>query len=347
MAVTTLACAGDVMIHRPDERTMLRHVAGILRDADIAYCNQEGPICEEGERHAGKAGSTVAHHRSTIGTAAALADAGIDMVSLPNNHTLDYGVSGLHQTMRALDAAGIVYSGAGDDLPAARKAAVLTTNGLRVALLSYTSVCVPSFAATKESPGVAMVKVKTTYEVNLRLFQQPGSPIIIRTSGEPDDVAMVVEDIKAARASADIVLVAWHWGISERWGKLADYQQQLGRVAIDAGAHAVLGHHAHMLGGVEFYHGRPIFYCLGNFAFDSDHYFFRRESMIALCDLTPDGISRVRIVPLVVNDAHEPVPVSMRKEGQKVAWLLEYFSEGMNTELVYHDDSIELKPKTN
>src|SRR5688572_15864666 len=111
MASITMACGGDLMINRADERTMLRHISSILKDADLTYCNQEGPICEAGDKHAGKAGATVAHLRSTPGTAAALADAGIDLVSLPNNHTLDYGIAGLEQTMKALDDAGIAHSG--------------------------------------------------------------------------------------------------------------------------------------------------------------------------------------------------------------------------------------------
>src|SRR6185369_9692393 len=116
-----------------------RHIRSILKDADLVYCNQEGPICEAGDKHAGKAGATVAHLRSTPGTAAALADAGVDMVSMPNNHTLDYGLSGLEQTMQALDKAGIVYSGVGKNLAEARKPAIVTSNGVRIALLSYSS----------------------------------------------------------------------------------------------------------------------------------------------------------------------------------------------------------------
>lgn len=127
-------------------------------------------------------------------------------------------------------------------------------------------------------------------------------------------------------------------------GKLAEYQKQCGRAAIEAGASAVLGHHAHMLAGVEFYKGCPIFYCLGNFAFDSDHYFFRRESMIAVCDLSREGVSKVRIIPVMINDQHEPVPVPVKGDGQKVGWFLEYFSEGMNTGFTYRDDCIELSP---
>lgn len=346
MASTTMACAGDVMINRPDERSMLRHVAGIFQAATVSYCNQEGPICDSGEKHPGKAGSTVAHLRSTPGTAAALADAGFDVVSLANNHTLDYGVVGLDQTIKLLDRAGIAHAGAGPDLAAARRPASLDVNGLRVVLLSYTSVCVPSFAATATTPGVAMVRIKTTYGVNLRLFQQPGSPMSIRTVGEPEDVAVLLDEVKAAKAGADVVIVAWHWGISERWGKLADYQKELGRAVIDAGASAVMGHHAHMLLGVEFYRGRPIFYSLGNFAFDSDHDYFRRESVIVLCDVSRDGIENIRVVPLLINDDHEPVSVPMDGNGRKVIWLLEYLSEGLGTEFVYRGNQVELRPRS-
>ena len=342
MTVTTLACAGDVMINRPDEHSMLRHVAGIFKTASLVYCNQEGPICDAGEKHPGKAGSTVAHLRSTPGTASALADAGVDVVSLANNHTLDYGFTGLDQTIRLLDGAGIAHAGAGRDLAAARQPALLDVNGLRIALFSYTSVCVPSFAATAATPGVAMVRIKTTYAANLRLFQQPGSPMLIQTAGEPEDVAALLDEVKAAKTRADVVIVAWHWGISERWGKLADYQRELGRAVIDAGASAIMGHHAHMLLGVEFYRGCPIFYSLGNFAFDSDHHYFRRESMIVLCDVSHDGIANVRVTPLLINDDHEPVPAPLDGDGQKVVWFLEYLSEGLNTKFVHRGSHVEL-----
>ncbi|MBI2509607.1 MAG: CapA family protein [Betaproteobacteria bacterium] len=336
-----LACAGDVMINRPDAHSMLRHVAGIFKGADVAYCNLEGPMCEEGEKHPGKAGIGL-HLRSTPTAADALADAGIDVVSLANNHALDYGVAGLDQTVRLLDGVGIAHAGAGRDLAAARQPALLDVNGLRIALLSYTSVCVPPFAATAATPGVAMVRIKTTYAANLRLFQQPGSPMLTRTAGEPEDVAMLLADVKAAKLRADVVIVAWHWGISERWGKLADYQRELGRAVIDAGASAIIGHHAHMLLGVEFYRGRPIFYSLGNFAFDLDHPYFRSESAIVLCDVSPGGIAGVRVIPVLINEHHEPVPGRADGDGQRIAWFLEYLSEGLNTKFVNRGDHVEL-----
>src|SRR5262249_37402040 len=161
--------------------------------------------------------------------------------------------------------------------------------GVRIALLSYTSVCVPSFAATVKRPGAATIRINTRYEESARLIMQPGSPMAIRTSGEPADVAMLIADIEAAKVTSDIVIVCWHWGISERWGKLAEYQRTLGHAAIEAGAHAIIGHHAHMLAGAEFHRGRPIFYSLGNFGFEMDHEYFRRESVMVQFDVSKSG----------------------------------------------------------
>ncbi len=337
----TMACAGDVMINRTDANSMLQHVAGVFKGSDVAYCNLEGPMCNVGEKHPGKAGISL-HLRSTPCAASALADAGIDVVSLANNHTVDYGVAGLDQTIKLLDGVKIAHAGAGRDLAAARQPALLEVNGLRIALLSYTSVCVLPFAATANTPGAAMVRIQTSYTANLRLFQQPGSPMLTKTVGEPEDVAMLLNDVKTAKANADVVIVAWHWGVSERWGKLVDYQKELGRAVIDAGASAIIGHHAHMLLGTEFYRGCPIFYSLGNFAFDLDHPYFRRESMIVLYDVSREGVGNVRAIPVVINDAHEPVPVRADGDGQKVAWFIEYLSEGLNTNFVNRGEHVEL-----
>ncbi len=341
MVATTLACAGDVMINRPDAHSMLRYVAEIFKGADVAYCNLEGPMCDVGEKHPGKAGISL-HLRSTPRAANALAGAGVDVVSLANNHTMDYGVAGLDQTIGLLDGVRIAHAGAGRDLAAARRPALLDVNGLRIALLSYSSVCVAPFAATKTTPGLAMVRIKTSYAANLRLFQQPGSPMLTKTAGEPEDVAMLLDDVKAAKLRADIVIVAWHWGVSERCGKLADYQRALGHAVIYAGASAIIGHHAHMLLGMELYRGCPIIYSLGNFAFDLDHPYFRRESAIVSCDVLREGIAGVRVIPVLINDQHEPVPVRADGDGQKIVWFLEYLSEGLNARFVNRGDHVEL-----
>ncbi|MGV6874312.1 CapA family protein [Pseudochelatococcus sp. B33] len=334
--------AGDLLIGRSDPLHLMRHVADILRSADITYLNLEGPITDRGEKNPALAGIANAI-RSVPATASALAQMGVNVVSLANNHTMDYGIEGLEQSLDLLDASGIAYCGGGRNLARARKPVVLEAGGLRVAFLSYTSVCPPVYAATETGHGAAFVRIKTMYEGNVRLMLQPGSPMGIRTTAVPEDLARVREEIRDARQRADALIVAWHWGVSERWGKLADYQQECGRAAIDAGADMVLGNHAHMLQGVEFHAGKPIFHSLGNFAFDMRHHYFRPENLIVKCDVTPEGLKNIRMVPVLNNDDLEP-QIATGRDGLRIAFLMEELSAGLNAQLHYDHEEITAPP---
>jgi poly-gamma-glutamate synthesis protein (capsule biosynthesis protein) len=343
MSSIKVAMVGDMMINRPDPMTIYRRVEDVLRAADLTYGNLEGPMCDTGELHPGKHGVS-RHHRSVPSAVNALVKAGFDVVSLANNHALDYGIPGMMQTMDILDAAKIAHAGAGRNVAEARRPVMLSAKDIRVAMLSYTSVGMADFRATDKSPGVVMIRVDTTYTPNLRLLQQPGSPMMPKTVGVRQDVDEMMADVREARKQADVVLVSWHWGVSERWGKLADYQQILGRALIDAGAHAVIGHHAHMLLGIEHYRGKPIFYSLGNFGFDLKHPYFRPESVIVECDITRDGIERTTLLPIMHDDANDPELVGLSETGLKVLWTLEELSEDLNTRFIRQGDRLQAQP---
>ncbi len=332
--------AADLMINETDPDFLLQHVGDAMRAADMTYVNLEGPMCDTGEKNAALTGIANAI-RSAPRLAAALKRAGVDVVSIANNHTMDYGVAGLEQTLDLLRDTGIPYCGAGRNLAQARQPVVLQHNGLRVAFLGYTSVCPLSYAATSTTHGAAVVRASTSYDANLRVMLQPGSPMNIRTAANAADLQMVREDVATAKASADVVMVSWHWGVSERYGKIAEYQREMGHAAIDAGADVILGHHAHMLLGVEYYKGRPIFYSLGNFAFDMTHRYFRPETAFLKCDISKDGLSNIRLAPLLINSARQPVPTDERGT-QRIAWMLEELSEGMNTKIACSGREIEL-----
>lgn len=323
--------AADLMINETDPDFLLQHVGDEMRAADITYVNLEGPMCDTGEKNPALTGIANAI-RSAPRLAPALKRAGVDVVSIANNHTMDYGVAGLEQTLDLLRDAAIPFCGAGRNLAQARQPVILHQNGVRVAFLGYTSVCPLSYAATENTHGAAVVRASTSYDANLRVMLQPGSPMNIRTTANAADLQMVHEDVRAAKANADVLMVSWHWGISERHGKIAEYQREMGRAAIDAGADAILGHHAHMLLGVEFYKQRPIFYSLGNFAFDMTHRYFRPETAFVKCDIGADGVSNIRLAPLLINSARQPVPTDERGT-QRIAWMLEELSEGMNTRI--------------
>lgn len=329
MPIASFVGAADLMINETDPDFMLRHVGDIMRAADITYVNLEGPMCDVGEKNPSLTGIANAI-RSAPRVAKGLKNAGVDVVSMANNHTMDYGVPGLEQTLELLRSEQIPFCGAGRNLEEARRPVILAVNGVRVAMLSYTSVCPLSYAATNDRHGAAVVRASTSYDANLRIVLQPGSPMTIRTVANPDDLRMVQEDVRAAKASADVVMVSWHWGVSERYGKVAQYQTEMGCAAIDAGADAILGHHAHMLLGVDFYKQRPIFYSLGNFAFDMIHPTFRPETAFVKCDIGRGGLSNIRLQPLMINEARQPVPTNDR-DTQKIAWMLEDLSYGMNT----------------
>ncbi|HSW19485.1 MAG TPA: CapA family protein [Ramlibacter sp.] len=343
MPTISFAGAADLMIDETDPDFMLEHVAGEMRAADITYVNLEGPMCDPGEKNPALLGIASAI-RSAPRVAAALKRAGVDVVSLANNHTMDYGVPGLEQTLDLLREHGIPQCGAGRNLHEARQPVFIESRGVRVALLSYTTVCPPSYAATAERHGAAYLRASTAYEANLRLFLQPGSPMAIRTTANAEDVKAMKEDVAAARAQADAVLVSWHWGVSERWGKISEYMREMGRAAIDAGAAAVLGHHAHMLLGIEHYKGCPIFYSLGNFAFDKSHPFFLPETALVKCDIGSDGrLSKLRLLPLRINAERQPAPAT-GMAAHRIAWLLDEQSHGMGTRFACDGGEIALAP---
>jgi poly-gamma-glutamate synthesis protein (capsule biosynthesis protein) len=238
----TINAVGDVMLARDLVDLMDRYgplypyerVRHLLADADVTIANLEGTFTEHGA-----AASKLYTFRTPPRHARGLAEAGIDIVSLGNNHTMDYGREGLEDTLAALDGAGVRRAGAGLDEAAARRPAVLEAGGLRLAFLSYNAVLEATFAG-------------------------PGSPGVARAS-----VAAVRDDVAAARAAADLVIVALHAG-SEYTDAPTAEQRALARAAIDAGAALVLGHHAHVLQGWERYGGGLIVYGLGNFVFDLD-----------------------------------------------------------------------------
>ncbi len=238
----TINAVGDLMLER-DIITLMEQngsvhpyaaVRSMLADADITIGNMEGTFTERGSQ-----ASKFYTFRTPPRHARGLDEAGFDVVSLGNNHTMDFGDVGLTDTLAALDAAGVKHSGAGIDSSAARAPVVLETKGSRIAFLSYNAVLEATFA-TSTSGGVARA-----------------------------DEDSIRQDVTAALRTADIVVVSVHAGTEYQDAPTAE-QRSLLRAAIDAGASLALGHHAHVFQGWEEYGGGVIVYGLGNFVFDLD-----------------------------------------------------------------------------
>jgi poly-gamma-glutamate synthesis protein (capsule biosynthesis protein) len=269
-------------------------VRSLLESADLSIANFENPAPVEFRFHT----------QGTVFTAdpaliEGLVNAGIDYVSLANNHIRDAGAAGLLQTIDALDGWGIAHSGAGADLAAARAPAMLDAAGVKVAILGYDTIA-GSYWATADRAGSAQL-----------------------TAG------IVAEDVAGARAAgADLVIVFPHWGTEYRATPFAA-QQALAHACVDAGADLVIGNHAHWAGAVEVYNGRPIWYALGNFVFDQSWSEPTMEGVTL--ELTFDGPRLVQAVmrPHIILDKAQPNFLDPAGDGAVV--LNQVFSASKNT----------------
>jgi hypothetical protein len=214
-------------------------VAPVLRKADIAIANLECAVSTRGSPVPGK---TFTFRGKPASLRAMARYAGVDVVTVANNHTLDYGRIAFADTLRYARAYGMKTIGGGSNLAAARRPAIYRLGGLRVALLGYSDVRPPGFDAGPTWSGTA-----------------PAFPSYIAT------------DVRRARArGADVVAVYFHWGIERTFSPTAR-QRYLARVALDAGATVVVGAHPHVQQPIE--RPRPrrlVKWSLGNFVFGAN-----------------------------------------------------------------------------
>lgn len=273
-----LTFAGDVNLDensRPVQRYDRENkgiLGGISQDllteminADITMINNEFAFSNRGTAIPNKSYT----FRAKPSRVDILKEMGVDIVSLANNHALDFGIDALLDTFDTLEEAGIDYVGAGDTLERAKAAVYYTINDKTIAFLSASRVIYSvDWYATDTRPGMI-----GTY-----------------------DPALLLTCIEEAAANSDYVIVYVHWGV-ERNHYPEDYQKKFAKQYIDAGADAVIGSHPHVMQGIEMYRDKPIAYSLGNFWFNSS----KRESGLLKLYLNPDGTITTQLIP-VMND---------------------------------------------
>jgi len=257
-----MLAAGDVCINREDPDSIFAHVTPTIKAADIAFCQLETTLSERGIPF--PQGRVPA--RSHPKNGAAIKNAGFNVVSFASNHAMDMGPDAFFDTIEVMRKLGIELIGVGRNIEEARKPQIVNCKGTRVAFLSYNSILPMGYWAEAKRPGCAPLRGWTFYEQVEH--DQPGTPARVHSFAHEEDKAAMIEDIKKAKAQADLLMVSMHWGIHFVEAEIAAYQKELGYAAIDAGADIILGHHAHILKAIEFYKGKPIIYSLANFAFD-------------------------------------------------------------------------------
>ncbi len=253
MSDIDLVFAGDLVLDEPDADHWLSGIAPVLQAADVAIGHLEVPHTLRGRELAGDVPAPGAHPDHI----AAIARAGFQAVSLAGNHIADCGPQGIADTIDALTRAHFRFAGTGPTLSDARAPAILQHKDTNIALLSYNCVGPESSWATDTRAGCAFVRIDTANG-------EPIAPAAALDRAEPDSLRQMSSDIAAARKHVDIVIVALHKGIVHTPARLAPYEREVAHAAIDAGADIVLGHHAHIVRGIERYRGKPIFHGLGN-----------------------------------------------------------------------------------
>jgi len=334
MERVTVAAVGDITPGFDPLEKGFEYVMEPLRSADVRFAQSERAFSERGT-YQQSAGSM--HSRKHPRLAAAFKTVPFDVLSICSNHTGDFGPEAVEDTIDTFRALDIATVGAGRTIAEARKPAIIARKGLRIAFLGYVSVIPPQYWATENRAGSAPMRAHTFYEP---YEFQPGAPARVVTVPHAADVEQLVRDVKQAKQDADLVFVSLHWGV-HNVQRPCDYQPIVAHAAIDAGANAILGHHAHLPQGIEIYKGAVIFYCIGNFSsykagqkkgpdycmpvgeylqrdvysFEPDpglvfeHQRHYNEGGIAFIDVDRDGIARVSYMPIVMNEFGQPLMV--------------------------------------
>jgi poly-gamma-glutamate synthesis protein (capsule biosynthesis protein) len=249
-----------------------------FRQADCRACNLECVLSDRGSPWSETPKQF--HFRSDAKNVAVLKAAGVDVVSLANNHTLDFGHGAMLDMLRLLEDAGIAHSGAGGNLVAAANPAIMEVNGLRIGFLSFTDNQ-PEWEATPEKGGVFYVPVDMRDERTVKLF----------------------ELVRYTRQRVHLLIVAAHWG--GNWGYTPPPAQvEFGHALVTAGADVVFGHSPHVVRGIEIHQGRPIIYSAGNFIDDYMVDADERNDHSFVFTLETDGQTppRLRLHPTVIRD---------------------------------------------
>ncbi len=262
----------------------------ILSRGDVRLCNLECVISDRGMPWSRT--PKVFHFRSDAKNMAVLQRAQIAMVSLANNHALDFDYDAMLDMLRLLDQAGINHAGAGRQVSEASRVALADVHGTRIGLVAFTDN-EPEWAATDRSPGLFYVPINVADRRAKRLF----------------------DIVRRAKGKVDLLIVSAHWG--PNWGYTPPANHRpFAKALIDAGADLIFGHSGHVFRGIELYQRRPIVYCTGNFIDDYavDEIERNDQSFIFVAETEKNQIRALKLYPTVIRNCQARLASSSERE---------------------------------
>ncbi|HAV43390.1 TPA: hypothetical protein DCX15_05180 [bacterium] len=298
-------CAvGDVLLDRGIRTSIQKNgvdhpfeeISALIRGYDLAFCNLECPLFSS-DVPLNKRYCFAAEPAYLEG----LKNAGFNVISIANNHTIDQGRDAFLKTKALLEKEGLYPIGGGKDQKEARSAVIVERNGLKFAFLGYIDMLLEGITYLEDRPAPAWA---TTEEI--------------------------IEEIKKIRDKVDFVIVSFHWGVEFQHTPTIN-QVETAHKLIDAGADFILGHHPHVLQSIENYKGRYIIYSLGNFVFDQ-HKLPQRQSMIFCCTFEKGRIKDTHFIPILIRDFRPYIAKGEDKKG--IIEAIEKISEEYNIRLI-------------
>ncbi len=305
-----LAAVGDILLHgryrgvaaAGGARALLAPLKRMLKDCDLAVGNLETVLTVEGTPRGDKLCLD-----GDPAWAAALGDSGLGVMTLANNHCLDFGPAGLADTRRCLESAGVAALGAGRDLEEAQRPWTTEIRGIRIGFIAACHVSTrPGALAGIETPGVA-----------------------------PLETEALMAAIERLKSQVDHVVLLLHWGLEYSHYPTPE-QVALAHSAIDRGASAILGHHSHSLQGIETYRGGVIAYSLANLTdaavdwqgpkrhYRCDLQDVDRESVLLKLRIWKHRLELAETIPLWLDDAGAPTAASGERAEKIRSALAEY-----------------------
>lgn len=281
-----LLFVGDVMLGRLVNEALKSRPAAfpwgdtlaLFEDADLNICNLECVISDRGRPWS--ATPKTFHFRSDAKNLKVLQAAGIDIVSLANNHALDYEYDALRDCIDLLHGGAIGFAGAGDDLVAASSPYIREAEAERLGFIAFTDN-ESGWAARPDRPGVYYVPVDT----------------------EDERARVLMDLVSETKKRVDLLVVSAHWGPNWGYRPPADHVP-FAHALVEAGADVVFGHSGHVFRGIEFHEGKAIIYCAGNFIDDYavDEVERNDESFIFNLEEKRGRIERLSLYPTVITN---------------------------------------------
>jgi poly-gamma-glutamate synthesis protein (capsule biosynthesis protein) len=361
----TLLAVGDLIFDRPNAESFFDLSLSTLKTADVLVGQGEVVFTDRGINTFMK----VPAPHSDPKNMSAFSYAGFDVVTLAGNHIWDSGPPGVEDTIAGLQRYGIAYTGAGMTIDEARVPAIVKRKGTRFGFLSYNCVGPQASWATPDKPGCAYVHI-----INHCEFPEFGSPKFY-TFAEPESLMQMTQDIRKLRSRCEVLVVSLHKGVGHTPAEIAMYDRQVSHAAVDAGADLVLGHHAHILKGIEQYKGKTIFHGLCNFVtvtralwpeeapthnlrqyaklrmermqLDPEYknYPFHpdaKRTIIAKCLVDDGKISRVSFLPCFIDKEGRPAICKNDEKGNEIMQYMDKITRegGLNARFKWDGDEV-------